>query len=645
MPLLRFTAGERHVFRRRAHIPLSVWAARNLIVKDGPYAGGRYRRDVNPYLAGIMDTWSMPGVKEVAVCGSAQTGKTLVMHAALAYCVDMRPGPRMLAMQDDDAIGKVVANKLVPMFRASPPVRAQLGKVRSTRISFRDGTNLFMASAQSQGQRASISIQDLFLDEEALYKQIAGQGVPVEEFRERTRSYEHKRKILRVSKPIGGDESSIVQALEESDEVRHYFVRCPACGEYQRMTEECLIVTEKAASPQEVERRKLGRYKCSCCKFLWSDHLRDQAVARGRWEAENPVPSPRRIGFHLPAILSKAVSLSEIAAAKMRADASDSPVDKQQYANGMWALPYRAVELETSEDVILKRRDPELEPLTVPGDAVALTAGIDVQKRGFWYVVKAWRPDLSSVLIDYGRLTDWDSVHALLETRYEYEADSPNAGKSLAIWRAGIDSGGTRTDEDVVSRTEEVYTFVRRHSRGRLFACKGASHESHTPVRATSIDRLPSSRVRIPGGLWLYLLDTHYFKSLIFARLEPDARQPMTLHRKTDEAFASQLAAEALVRDRNGKHVWVRKRRANHYLDCCMMADACVDGSWLPSFQMIVEREMRAAAEKRQQPRAEQQAPRPAQGTRPSLPSRVPPARTAPADRSRPGFMRNRGDY
>ena len=98
MPSIRFTPGERHVFRRRAHIPLSVWAARNLIVKDGPYAGGGYRRDVNPYLAGIMDTWSMPGVKEVVVCGSAQTGKTLVMHAALAYCIDMRPGPRMLAM-------------------------------------------------------------------------------------------------------------------------------------------------------------------------------------------------------------------------------------------------------------------------------------------------------------------------------------------------------------------------------------------------------------------------------------------------------------------------------------------------------------------------------------------------------------------
>ena len=44
----RFTAGERHVFARQPYVPLSEWAARNLIVRDGPHAGGRYRRDVNP---------------------------------------------------------------------------------------------------------------------------------------------------------------------------------------------------------------------------------------------------------------------------------------------------------------------------------------------------------------------------------------------------------------------------------------------------------------------------------------------------------------------------------------------------------------------------------------------------------------------
>lgn len=162
------------------------------------------------------------------------------------------------------------------------------------------------------------------------------------------------------------------------------------------------------------------------------------------------------------------------------------------------------------------------------------------------------------------------------------------------------------------------------------------------------IDRLPSSRIRIPGGLWLYLLDTYYFKSLIFARLEPDARQPMTLHRETDQSFAAQICAEALMRDRNGKLAWVRKNRNNHYLDCTVMASACVDGAWLPSFQMIVERELLAAAQARlvrpAVPEARGVDPRAGMISRPPLPARVLPGREAP-QRNRPGFLRGRGEY
>ena len=116
MTAFRFTAGERDIFRRRPYVPLSVWASENVILKDGPYAGSRFRLDVNPYLQGIMDTWSDPSVEEVDVSGSAQTGKTVIIHSAIAYSVDQRPGPRMLAMQDDDAIAKVMTAKLMPIF-------------------------------------------------------------------------------------------------------------------------------------------------------------------------------------------------------------------------------------------------------------------------------------------------------------------------------------------------------------------------------------------------------------------------------------------------------------------------------------------------------------------------------------------------
>ena len=173
---------------------------------------------------------------------------------------------------------------------------------------------------------------------------------------------------------------------------------------------------------------------------------------------------------------------------------------------------------------------------------------------------------------------------------------------------------------------------------------KGLSRESHTPVRATMIDRLPSSRMRIPGGLWLYLLDTHYFKGLVFGRLRMDAHQPMTLHSKTDETFARQITAEVLERDRNGHLVWKRLRKSNHYLDCVMMADACVDGSWLPSFQLIVEQSEQQSRQPRQEIVEPVAAPAPA---RPNVQQRPLPARPLPARQlpGRPAFMQRGSNY
>ena len=109
---LSLTETERRIFRRREVPPVSRWAAQHLIVPDGPYAGARYRRDVNPYLAGIMDAFSERSVEEVVVCGAPQTGKTLCLYACLCWCIDYRPAPRMLAMPDDETLARVVEAKL-----------------------------------------------------------------------------------------------------------------------------------------------------------------------------------------------------------------------------------------------------------------------------------------------------------------------------------------------------------------------------------------------------------------------------------------------------------------------------------------------------------------------------------------------------
>ena len=588
---LHLTDGERAVFARPVRMSVSEWAARYLIVPDGPYAGARYRRDVNPYLAGIMDAWGNPRVEEVIVCGAPQTGKTLALDACLAYSVARRPGPKMLAMPDDGSAGKVIEAKLKPLLRRTRPTGRKLRAVKAGKVLFPDGT-IYIASAAAASDRATISVKDLFLDEEGLYRSVSGQGDPLTDFRERTRSYAYARKIMRVSKPVGGEESSIWRDLESVDEMREYYVVCPACGVSQVMREENIITEHNVRDAVRVRREKLGRYRCPHCRYHWNDYARDMAVARGEWGSEQPDSGARRIGFHLPAILSSAVSLSEIASARLTVESSDDPAVIQGYDNGFWARPYKPVVVASEAETVLSLRDPELPPRVLPAGYVALTAGIDMQKRGFYYVVCAWTDKLACAVVDYGRLYDWTEVERFcFETLYPAEGTAgAEDGALMPLWRVAIDSGGTRgEDSEAVTRGEECIRFVAEHGQDLLMATKGNAHAQMPPVKWTLQERTPHKRIPIKNGLRLYLLDTDYFKRLVTARMSPEARQPLRLHRDCAEDLAMQLTAEELVREASGRQSWRRKRRDNHYFDALCMATACVHPSWTPSLSRMLE--------------------------------------------------------
>ncbi len=646
---IQFCEGERHIFRRREFVTVSRWAAAAIIVQDGPYRGARLRLDVTPYLAGIMDAFGRPGVEEVRVCGAPQTGKTLALYACLAYCVDFRPGTKMLTMPDDETLKRVEAEKLLPLFAASPVLRNMMAKATARHITLKDGSSLFLSSSQSPSQRASITVQDLFLDEEDLYPKTAGKGDPVTDFRERTNSYSLDRKIMRVSKPVGDSRSSIWRAItQDVDLTLAYRVVCPSCFAQQFLVPERIKVLkinrdgqEADPSPAEIRRHRLGRYQCERCGGLWTDAQRDMAVTQGRWapvalSESGAVPKFREaaevdqarvLGFYLPAVLSQVVSLSEIAAGQLKAERSDEPDDKQAYQNGVWALPYVSVTVEPEESAILSRRDFSLPARTVPHGAVALTCGIDMQKRGFYYAVEAWMPSKARYLIDYGRLAGFeDIVNLIWGTQYPVQDSEGNlSAQHLEIWRALLDTGGTATDEGVYTRTEEAYEFLRQYGGEVIHAGKGASREQATAVRWSVLDRMPSTQARIPGGLMLYTVDTFKIKSRLFtALLDPEAHRPIKIYGHdpgldpADQAeihseLAGHLCAERLVRAPNGKMVWEQVRKDNHYLDCLMLAEACGDVSWTPSLDHIITQlkleAQRPAKEKRQRNR-ENQAPR-----------------------------------
>ena len=229
--------------------------------------------------------------------------------------------------------------------------------------------------------------------------------------------------------------------------------------------------------------------------------------------------------------------------------------------------------------------------MRLPPGFVALTAGVDMQKHGFWYVVVAWTPELDSYLVDYGSLDDWKDVEMLLfHTRYQVA----DADHKLPIWRAGLDTGGGTTIDGDWTRTEEAYMWLRRHSSKRVvYGTKGASKKQATRVRLSVIDKMaPRYPGRKPAKFpvdSICDLSIRKFKELIHYRMDrrEGESQRFKLHSGTGLDFARQILAEEKRRDRRGRIRWVEVRHDNHLLDCMVIASACADNQWTPSLAVI----------------------------------------------------------
>ena len=233
----------------------------------------------------------------------------------------------------------------------------------------------------------------------------------------------------------------------------------------------------------------------------------------------------------------------------------------------------------------------------LPLNTVALTAAIDLGKYRLHWVVVAWWPGAGGVVVDYGvaevhntdRSMDNEAsepaiYNALLTFRDELLAKqfTDGAGNRVPVQFCMVDSG---------TFTNAAYQFIRDVG-GIFHASKGIN--PYTPKKQSTGTIIAGANMHAAkqpaAGLWLYELDTSYWKQFVHERfMTPTFDDNNMLRRgslslfmldgnQKHGAFGQHIAAEELVTEfkegKGSKTFWSVKNENNHWLDATYMAAA-----------------------------------------------------------------------
>lgn len=597
-----FSRAEKKILRKRRKIRVSEWAEKNRVLTMSAVPG-RWRNEVTPYSVGIMDAIAFPSVRVASIAKCPQSGLSEAVHNYVGSVIDQDPGPVLYTFPDKDMAEENSRDRILPMIKSSRRLRSYLTGTRNDESLMRINMAhmpIYLAWASSPSRLGNKPIK-IAVDDEVDKYQARGskETSAINLIDKRLTTYRQVSKHIKISTPTIETGNIWVAVNTEAEVVFHFWARCPECGRHQLMRFSQINFLLHCRDPKEMLRKNLARYECEHCSAHWDDHVRNQAVALGEWRSQGPdddrglelfaylnAHRPQNIGFHLPAWIPRFNTLAYCAAAFLET-LSGSPADrldkKKNFANQIEARPYKNIIMNPVETEY-RTAICQLRQQIVPAAAVALTAGIDHQRYGFYFLVRAWASDYVSWMIHYGKLATWDDIERLLfSTWYPVEG----VGRQMAISRAAIDTGGSKFNPNL-SMTEEAYWWIRKNGVGRgcrVWGIKGASWPQANRIKMSKpMDKSPSGRP-IPGGLQILGLDTNKFKDAFFYRLQQavngEPEMCAWLHADTGDDYFAHITAEQKIEDEKGFQSYQKKgSRRNDWLDCEMMCAAAADPEW-----------------------------------------------------------------
>jgi phage terminase large subunit GpA-like protein len=551
-------------------LTVSQWADKNRVLDNISSKPGPWKTSFVPYTKEPMDAFTNKEIEQIILVWGTQSAKTECINNMIGYAVDQDPGPAMVVYPEEKT-AEFASNKRIQTMVLSTESIARKFNTRSKVLEL-DFIDMFIAlvSANSPSQLASRPIRYLFRDEIDKYNTWSGdEASPLKLTKERTKAFSYNRKIVDASTPVTKNKN--IWPMYLSADARYkYQIPCPHCKTMQP------LVFKQIKWPKEInDSSKLVEdaawYECCHCKEKIHDGHKQAMLRLGEWKVENKtVGRIRSVAYHLNSIYSPFVTFGQVA--KEFLESKDEPKDLMNFVNSWLAEPWEAKGKRYKSDTILEHKS-SYNRGKVHQSSQILVAGVDVQLDHFWWGVRAWGPDMTSWLVDYGRTETWTDIEKILRQPYPIN----ETGETVFINKACIDSG---------YNTDEVYKFCA-YNQDICVPTKGSSRPLRSRYVQSKIDR------DIALGLILYIFDPNQFKDFIAGRLAHEVNAPgaWMLPADIDKLYADQIVAEQKV---EGKWEPISSHAQNHMLDVevniALAAELCGVRYLLPVPEMVAQK-------------------------------------------------------
>ena len=563
----------RKVFRPDEGGDIVSWLQDNIRqIPFSPMPSG-FRVQETPWLSEPLRACADPELRLVQVIAPIQSGKSLMAEMLSCFIIARQPAPTLYLNDQDANAADWMQSRLRVLWENVPPVLAKLSKDETGRkagtVQTEDMT-FWCLGAFNEKNLQRRSIRWLVGDETWLWPQ-----GHMAEASARVTSFGWLGKRIFMSQ--GSFQGDDTEGCWHTTDKRVWSFACPECGFKQPFAWSQIRIPENAVDRDgdwDFQKVKADTtYECEGCKHRFRDTRsnRDEFNARGFYSPTNHNADPSNAGFQWNALCARSwgtlveMFLRAKGMLEANGDAKQMQIFKQKQLAEFWsdapddfhtiqAIGEYKMGDEWAEEALI---DPTTKKLhldkTKPKQIKLRFMTVDVQRNGFFCLIRMWAQGGESRLLRWRFVQTWEDVAQLAKVNEVIPAFCyVDCGDQFddVIRQCGINKwtalrGDARYDFPWRIQTPQGYKMVAK---------------VYAPARLVNVGTGP---VRV-----------HHFSNLALkdqlSRLRKSGKHSCAVDAGQD--YLDQMDSEVRARRMDGKPEWKRiGKRANHLWDCEVM--------------------------------------------------------------------------